>query len=242
MHAPHDVKVKLLGDPAQRAELRALADKVPYQRWTRWADSVVFDAEAPEVRRLVGRRIGTIAAERGQDPFDTLLDIVLADDLRTGVMTPTVDDYDERVWQKRAELLRDRRTVLGGSDAGAHLDMVQAFGCITNLIGPVVRETGVLPLEEAVHLATDRPARLIGLRDRGRLAPGWSADVVVFDPERFGPTPVEARHDLPGGAWRLTSEAAGLELVFVNGTLIREGSQATGALPGTVLRSGRDTA
>jgi N-acyl-D-aspartate/D-glutamate deacylase len=99
----------------------------------------------------------------------------------------------------------------------------------------------LLSWEEAVHELTDVPARLYGLRDRGRLAPGWWADVVVFDPGRVGQLPERTRADLPGGASRLYAEAEGIEHVLVNGTEIARGGVFTGALPGAVLRSGTDT-
>ena len=132
-------------------------------------------------------------------------------------------------------------TVIGASDAGAHLDMIDTFTYSTSLLGPAVREKGLLTLEEAVHQLSDVPARLYGVRDRGRLAPGWRADVVVLDPKRVGPGPVHFRNDLPTGASRLFAEADGIAHVLVNGTEIVSGGELTGATPGTVLRSGRDT-
>ena len=77
--------------------------------------------------------------------------------------------------------------MVGASDAGAHLDMIDSFSFSTTLLGRAVRERGLLPIEEAMHYLTDAPARLYGLRDRGRLAVGWHADIVVFDPATVGP-------------------------------------------------------
>jgi N-acyl-D-aspartate/D-glutamate deacylase len=96
-------------------------------------------------------------------------------------------------------------------------------------------------LEAAVRELTDVPARLLGLNDRGRLAPGCFADVVVFDPATVAPHPVRMRSDLPGGARRLYAEADGIAHVLVNGVGVVEGGALTGEMPGTVLRSGRDT-
>jgi N-acyl-D-aspartate/D-glutamate deacylase len=109
------------------------------------------------------------------------------------------------------------------------------------LLGEGVRKRGLLSWEEAVRQLSDVPARLYGLRHRGRLADGWWADVVVIDPERVGPRPERTRHDLPAGAARLYAEADGIEHVLVNGTEVAAHGAFTGAVPGTLLRSGRDT-
>jgi N-acyl-D-aspartate/D-glutamate deacylase len=142
----------------------------------------------------------------------------------------------------RLSVLRDDRAVIGASDAGAHLDMLATFSYATTLLGACVREHGMLPLEEAVYRLTDVPARLYGLRDRGRLVPGAYADLVVFDPATVGTRPVETRFDLPGGAGRLYSEADGIGHVVVNGAEIVTDGSFTDERPGTLLRSGRDTA
>jgi N-acyl-D-aspartate/D-glutamate deacylase len=130
--------------------------------------------------------------------------------------------------------------VVGASDAGAHLDMIDTFAFSTRLL-EAARDRCLLPLEEAVRCLSDTPARLYGLRERGRLEPGWHADVVVFDPQQVGSGPVHFRHDLPAGAGRLYADALGIDHVLVGGVEIVRGQRATGALPGAILRSGRDT-
>jgi N-acyl-D-aspartate/D-glutamate deacylase len=184
--------------------------------------------------------VGELARERGVAPLDALLDLALSEALRTS-FSPFIPGDDEASWKLRAAVWRDPRTVIGASDAGAHLDMIDTFTCSTSLLATGVREKGLLSLEEAVHQLTDVPARLYGVRERGRIAPGWHADLVVFDERTVGPGPVHTRRDLPAGAARLYAEAEGIERVFVNGTEIVRGKESTGALPGTVLRSGRDT-
>jgi N-acyl-D-aspartate/D-glutamate deacylase len=100
---------------------------------------------------------------------------------------------------------------------------------------------GLISVEEAVRQLTDVPARLYGMRERGRLEPGWHADLVVFDLERVAKLRTYTRFDLPGGAPRLYADAEGIDHVFVNGTQIVCAGKDTGARPGTILRSGRDT-
>ena len=205
-----------------------------------WGSHVVAEAFAPQLADLVGRRIDDIAAERGHRPFDTLLDIALEDGLRT-VTTPRPVGDDDDSWALRAAVWRNPDVLLGASDAGAHMDLLATFGFATTLLAEGVRARRLLPLPEAVRLLTDWPARHFGLRGRGRLAEGWCADVVVFDPATIGPGQVGTRYDLPGGAGRLFSAAEGIEAVIVNGRVLVDRGQLGGDLPGRLLRSGRDT-
>ena len=198
----------------------------------------------PGRRRSIGRSIADIAAERGADPVDVLIDVVLPDRLPLTMvfpsLVPSLGRSDEG-WRVRAGVWHDDRTVLGGSDAGAHADLMCHANYTTMLLGESVRDRALLTLEEAVRQLTDVPARLYGLRDRGRVAEGWIADLVVFDPARVGSGPAQVRHDLPGGGERLYAEAQGIEHVLVNGREIVAGGRLTGDLAGTLLRSGRDT-
>jgi N-acyl-D-aspartate/D-glutamate deacylase len=239
MHAPHAEKLRLLADPSVRRFLAEAAVRDGPRAWNNWPECVISDVGRPGLRRNVGRRAGDIAAERGVTPFDALLDIAVDDDLATGIEIPIAGTDDES-WRERVEVFRDPRTLVGGSDAGAHLDMMKTFACTTQLLEHVhARE--VMPLEEAVQLITDAPARLFGLRDRGRVSVGYHADICVFDPAGIKRGPVEMRNDLPGGAQRLTADADGVHHVYVNGVEIAHDKELTGDTPGTVLRSGRDT-
>ena len=98
-----------------------------------------------------------------------------------------------------------------------------------------------MTVERAVQLMTDVPARLFGLVDRGRLVEGAFADVAVFDPETVDSERARRVYDLPGDSLRLTAPSIGVHRVLVNGVETVVDGQPTGALSGTVLRSGRDT-
>jgi N-acyl-D-aspartate/D-glutamate deacylase len=232
-----------LADPAYRRRLDAGAKSEGagllrgIARWERMRIEETF-AEANAAWR--GRTVGEVAEATGQDPFDAMIAVAIADDLRTSFMPPSSGDRPED-WQARGRAWRDDRTVVGASDAGAHLDMIDTFALSTQVLGNGVRRHGVVSLEEGVRQLTDVPARLYGLRERGRLAPGWRADVVVFDPAAIDCGPTYTRFDLPAGAGRLYADAIGIDHVIVNGVPIVEKGEHTGALPGTVLRSGRDT-
>ena len=239
---PIDERIRALSDPEVRRAMdeRAQSDEAGVLRYLAgWARLVIAETFAPEQQRLEGRTVGEVAAEWGMDPWDAMCRVLVSDGLRTGFAVP-IPESDED-WKARAEVWRDPRAVVGGSDAGAHLDTMCGAVYSTSLLGDGVRKRRLLPIEEAVRLLTDVPARLYGLTDRGRVAEGWWADLVVLDPERIGPGPMRTRHDLPGGASRLYAEATGIEHVLVNGTEVVTGDRLTGALPGRVLRSGADT-
>jgi N-acyl-D-aspartate/D-glutamate deacylase len=127
--------------------------------------------------------------------------------------------------------VRARVAFVSGSDAGAHLQMFCAAGDATLLLTRYVRERGDIALEAAVHALTGRQAELLGLTDRGVLAPGKAADLVIFalDALRYGPQKPVA--DLPDGGWRLTRDPGGYRYTIVNGVVVQEDGKATGALP-----------
>jgi N-acyl-D-aspartate/D-glutamate deacylase len=237
-------RLQILASPQARALLRRAAE-TPQGRalyyLTDWGGLTVGQTFSQANAGLVGRTVGAIASQRRQDPFDTLLDIIVADDLRTVIVTPVRGD-DAESWELRKQVIRDRRAIAGGSDCGAHVDMLDTFAMTTSLLGPCVRDRGMVGLEEAVHMLTGAPAALYGLVDRGVLRAGAWADLVVFDASTVGPGEIEMRHDMPAGAPRLYSAPTGVEHVFVAGIpVVSDGGQLTGELPGRVLRSGRDT-
>jgi N-acyl-D-aspartate/D-glutamate deacylase len=237
-------RMRALADPVVRrrlAEGAASEEAGVLRGLADWKRLELLETFAPENRPFEGRLVADVVAERGGDPFDVLLDVVLADGLRTGLRPSGLGVESADDWKLRAEVWRDRRTVVGGSDAGAHLDMMCGAIYSTALLAHGVRDFGVVSVEEAVRLLTDVPARLYGLRGRGRIADGYAADAVLFDADTVGYGAERVREDLPGGAWRLYAEATGVHRVLVNGTAVVEDGRLTGATPGTLLRSGRDT-
>jgi N-acyl-D-aspartate/D-glutamate deacylase len=111
----------------------------------------------------------------------------------------------------------------------------------TVFLADCLRGRRLLPVERAVQLMTDVPAQLFGLRERGRVEEGWHADLVLFDPAAIGSRPVRKVADLPEGCERLFAGSEGIHRVFVGGRATVVDGEATGALAGTLLRSGRDT-
>ncbi len=187
------------------------------------------------------RIVGEIAAERGEDPFTTIIDIVAADDLRT-VLWPLPGADTATDWEMRRNLWDEPDVLIGGSDAGAHLDRMLGSPYPTRFIADSLRGRQLVSLERAVQLMTDVPARVFGLRDRGRIALGNHADIVVLDPGRVGATPARLSFDLPGDSKRLLADPVGVEHVLVNGRETIVSGKPTGDVPGQILRAGRNTA
>jgi N-acyl-D-aspartate/D-glutamate deacylase len=237
---PMKEKLRALEDRETRQKLTAA---VTERRRNRASPSLDFEnmtvgsVASPTLKPFEGRVVKDIAQERGSSPLDTFLDIAVDDGLLTCFLTPASGD-DDASWRQRAEYWRDARTLVGASDAGAHLDMISTFAFFTDFVGPTVRERRLLTLEEAVHKVTDAPAQFYRLGGRGRVAPGYRGDVVLFDPQTVATSDVTLRSDLPGGEYRLFAEAIGVDHVLVNGVEIVDHGTLTGATPGMIIRPG----
>jgi N-acyl-D-aspartate/D-glutamate deacylase len=205
-----------------------------------FANFRIGETFSPENASLSGRLVKEIAAQRKTDDFDTLIDLVLADDLRT-VLWPEPPDDDDESWRLRQRAWNHPHTLLGGSDAGAHLDRMCGAPYTTQFLADCIRGRKLMTLEAAVRAMSDTPAKLFGLHRRGRIAAGYHADLVLFDPESVGSGPIVTRTDLPGGSARLFAEATGVRRVLVNGRAIVVDGVPTDERPGRILRSGRDT-
>jgi len=231
----HDAWVERLRDPAVRAhvveEMRTPTDE--------WENLLLAAGSAEEVllvgfksealKPLTGRTLAAVAAERGLSPEETAIDLVIEDDSRVETVYFLMSEDNVR---RQVRL----PWVAFGSDAGALVpDGVflrsnphpRAYGNFARLLGRYVRDEGLVPLAEAVRRLTSFPAETLGLTDRGRLARGHLADVVVFDPATIQDHATFAEpHQL----------ATGVAHVFVNGVQVLADGEHTGATPGRVVR------
>ncbi len=236
-----------LQDPAVRRRLKEAIDTAAargIETIGQWHMIEIAEARSPESEPYVGMTIEAVARERGAEPVDVLLDVVLPEQLPLTMVLPSLVPSLGRTddaWRARAEIWQDERVVLGGSDAGAHLDLLCHANYPTVVLGDCVRERQLFSLETGVRMMTDAPARLYGLRDRGRVAAGAHADLMIFDPDEIATEPLVARFDLPAGGERLFAEARGIDRVLVGGREVVDGGKLTGDLAGTLLKSGVDT-
>jgi N-acyl-D-aspartate/D-glutamate deacylase len=199
-----------------------------------WPHLTIMSVTRDEHRHLVGRSIAELARERGRDPFDVLLDFGLDGEL-DAMLDCRLFNTDESEVKK---LLRHPHAAVGLSDAGAHLSFLCDAGFGLHLFGHWVRERGDLTLPEAVKRVTQDAAAAYRIKDRGRLAPGAWADMLLFDPHTVARGPKRRVHDLPTGASRLDTPGVGVHGVWVNGvrTVDEHGPLTSCGRPGRVLR------
>jgi N-acyl-D-aspartate/D-glutamate deacylase len=236
-------QIERLQDPAVREQMKSGA-KSPEAGVLRgvaqWGSYKIGNGPNPDLADLRDRSIADIAAERDQDEFDTLVEIVIADSLAT-ILWPISRADDDASWDLRLEVWDSPHVMLGGSDAGAHLDRMCGAPYPTLFLADVLRGRKLVSLERAIAMMTSEPADLFGLKGRGRIREGAQADLVLFDPETIGATGARAVEDLPDGSLRLVSDPFGIRKVIVNGQVTVDEGKGTGACAGTLLRSGRDT-
>jgi len=243
LEGPLDERIERLRDPSVRSAMQAGArskEAGVLRGVAHWGSYQIGAGTNASQEALRGRSVAEIAAERGADEFDTLVEIVVADELST-ILWPISRADDEASWSLRQEVWDHPNVMLGGSDAGAHLDRMCGAPYPTLFLADVLRGRGLVSLERAVAMMTSEPADLFGLVGRGRIAVGGQADLVLFDPETVGATGAHAVEDLPDGSLRLVSDPIGVRKVFVNGVLTVDEGTPTDARAGTLLRSGRDT-
>lgn len=242
IQAPHDAKLRLMRDPALRRRLEA-GLKASY-----WRAALTEDVGDMKIEHLIsvknarwiGHTISEYAAEAGSSAFDALFDLAIEEDLWLSFSPPDIGS-DEASNKLRGEIWQNDYFLIGGSDAGAHIDAINTFAVSTQLLGEGVRKLGLITLEEAVRRITSLPADAFGITGRGRIAIDAAADLVAFDPDSIDCGPITMRNDVPGGETRLYSESIGVEHVIVNGVPVAANNRPTGRLGGKVLRSGKDT-
>lgn len=235
MFLPHEDRVRAFRDPETRRKLtwEMVEDGTPGPFSRRWDIVYIRQTALPKNERWVGHSVAELAEAEGKPIMDAFLDLALEEDLDTLFEHSEVQGDHDAV----CEILRSPYVLIGQSDAGAHLAYDAGFGYCTQLLGYWVRERGAMSLEEAIRKLTFMIASVFGIRDRGLLRPGLAADVVVFDPTTVAAEERLLVHDLPEGEPRYVQHARGIHCTIVNGSVLMEGANHTGVLPGKVLRS-----
>jgi N-acyl-D-amino-acid deacylase len=181
-----------------------------------WHKVQVIEVAKPENASYEQRSIADIAQEQGRDPLDVMLDLAIAEDLKT-VFTAQLLNTDE---DAVGRMLNHPHSIVSLSDAGAHLTFFNDAGFGLHLLGHWARELGTMEMSEAVRRLTAHPAMVFGMKDRGLIREGFAADLLLFEPDIVGRGPKRRVFDLPGGAARLTTDAVGVHGVWVNGAQV----------------------
>jgi N-acyl-D-aspartate/D-glutamate deacylase len=243
MNLPVPERIAKLRDPQVRQWMNERAHSPEagvFSRLASWGRYMIGDTYSAANEHLKGAVVADLAERANRGTFDTLLDVVINDELRT-VLWPLPSDSDLKSWQMRAEAWDHPLVMIGGSDAGAHLDRMCGAPYPTSFLADSLRGRQLVSLERCIQLMTEAPAALFGLRDRGVVREGYCADLLLFDPATVATGEVRLVDDLPGGTNRLFADAIGISRVYVNGAPTIIDGEPSGASPGTVLRSGRDT-
>jgi N-acyl-D-aspartate/D-glutamate deacylase len=185
-----------------------------------WDRVIVAVPVTPDHADLANRTIGDIARASGRDPLDLFLDLGLDEDLETGFIGRFLNAVDDGV----EPLVKHKAGVIALSDAGAHLVYLCDAGFGLYFLGHWVRDRGAFDLVEGARRLTSHQAGLYGIPDRGRIAVGACADLLLFDPAIVGISAARRVNDLPGGGPRTIRDPIGVHGVFVNGTRVFDGS------------------
>jgi N-acyl-D-aspartate/D-glutamate deacylase len=221
--------------PEARERIRAEIDRAGLNNWGRipsW--ECVQISVSLRLPQHAGETVAALAAARGLDSIDLLCDYLIEDNGATRVLITSIAEEDVReiVRSPSALVGSDGNCVADYGVVGQGMPHPRFYGTFPRIIGRYVHEQQLLPLEWAVHKMTGATARALRLRDRGLLKEGYRADVAIFDPADFKDRATYADpHQYPSGD-RTT--------VLVNGVVVVENAQHTGATPGMVLRRSAD--
>jgi N-acyl-D-aspartate/D-glutamate deacylase len=227
----------LLHDPDIRARLVHAAHHGEYAR-PFGAEPRKPDFEATRIvysPYLPNPSVADEARRRNVDPVELMIDVALDHDFDIFFFQQFTPQPEEDI----EVVLRHPYTAMTFSDAGAHVSQILDSSIQTHLLAYWVREKQFLTLEEAIRLITSQPAKIWRLRDRGMLAPGYAADVTIFDPDAVAPLMPRVVNDLPGGSRRLVQEAHGYHATIVNGRVFMQEGAATEERAGRLLRAGQ---
>ena len=228
-----DERLHKLADPGRR---QGLKDKMPGVATAPLETVTVLSPRTSETERFREMSVRQVADATGKHPVDAMLDIAVADRLRTLFYASPPQGTSDLL----REIVQYPHMLFGVSDGGAHTKFLTAGRYPTETLSDQVRDNQWITYEEAHRRLSALPAQLAGFRDRGVLRVDGPADVVIYDPAGLSVGPNEVVEDLPGGEWRRIQRASGYHAVFVNGVRTIADDVETNRYPGHLLRHGHN--
>ena len=224
-----DALKNVLADTTFRNALRAeLASSATFRLFNgEWHKVRVVEVAKPENASYEQKTVADIARDETRDPLDVMLDLAIAEDLKTVFTAELLNSDEDAV----GRILNHPYSMVSLSDAGAHLTFFNDAGFGLHLLGHWARDVGAMEMSEAVRRLTAHPASVFGMKDRGMIREGLAADLLLFEPATVGRGPKRRVFDLPGGAPRLTTDAVGVHGVWVNGQQVADSSGLVEAAP-----------
>ncbi len=235
-----DTRLNRLRDSALRARLisEPCGDIIRQRRFQQW-DRIFPFGDPPQYEPDPETSIGKQAELAGVAPAELAYDMMLENDGRAILYRPTTN-YVNGDLAVVHEMLEHPNTLIGLGDGGAHVGVMCDATDMAHTISYWTRDRSRGPkhrLEDMVRRLTSANADAIGLFDRGRIAPGLRADINIIDYDALTLQSPEIHYDLPAGGKRLLQQATGIEATLVAGQPVWRNGEATGALPGRLLRS-----
>ncbi len=242
MNQPFEARIAALRDPALRARIRAETcdDASLARRVSRW-DRIFPMSDPPNYEPAPEDSVAAIAQRQGRDPEDLAYDLLLADGGHTLMYRP-LSNYTYGDLGSVHDMLTHDATIVGLGDGGAHVGILCDASAISTMLTHWTRDRTRGPkvsLPWAVKRVTRDSAFAIGLRDRGVIAPGYKADLNVIDYDGLRVSVPRVVYDLPSGGKRLIQTATGYDATIVSGVIVSRDGQATGALPGRLVRGAK---
>jgi N-acyl-D-amino-acid deacylase len=228
MVLPVEERIAHFSDREVRKKLAADMDAST----TPFANVFVTGAVSDENRRYVGRFLGEIAEDEGKHIAEAFLDIALRDGLETDFAT---DNSKYTNLDNVAAMLNHPMVQIGASDGGAHVAQFSSTGDCPYVLEHFVREHGKMTLEYAVKRMSGEIAEANGIIDRGIIAKGKFADLVIFDPDTIKRGEEEQVYDLPCDKPRFIRHPEGIDTVINNGQVVHRKGEYTDARPGVVV-------
>jgi N-acyl-D-aspartate/D-glutamate deacylase len=233
-------RMQKMSDPAQRAAVKA--EYVEEERAvgatvSRIVDLLISDVGDEKLRELEGISVRELAERSGKHPIDAMLDLAVEDQLRTRFVTPP----QEIDMEAMSEVANSPYALPGVSDGGAHMKFITLGRYPTEFLSHLVRDNGLMDLEQAHWRLSAYPALAAGFGDRGFLREGAPADILVYDLDALEILPSERLYDFPAGDWRLACKASGYRYTLVNGEVTFVDGECTDRTPGVLLRHGQTT-